>query len=161
MAAHSRQDVAVGPAPRAHSYNHLLPGPAAVLDHLEHCRATADAATHALILLALPHREGWPLPPSTLTLVCAAVTRSIRAEDWIGRAGLSDLAVIIRGDTTAAATMAQRLVGIIGDLRLPGFTPRAAVTALDPGLHALAVLDAAGACLRTARATDGPPVAIT
>lgn len=145
----------------AHSYTHLLPGPAAVLDQLDRCRATAEATTHALILLALPHREGWPLRASTLTMVSAAVTRSMRAEDWIGRAGISDLAVIIRGDTAAAATMAQRLVGIIGDLRLPGFTPRAAVTALDPGLDALAALDAATAGLRTARATEGPLVTIT
>jgi hypothetical protein len=145
----------------AHSYPHLLPGPAAVLDQLDHCRATGDVATHALILLALPHRDGWPLPASTLTIVSAAVSRSIRAEDWIGRAGISDLALIIRGDTAAAATMAQRLVGIIGDLRLHGFTPRAAITALEPGLDALAALDAASACLRTARATDGPPVTTT
>lgn len=151
----------MGPAPRAHGYDHLLPGPVAVLEQLERCRATADGATHTLILLALPHRDGWPLPASTLTLVSAAVTRSIRAEDWIGRAGLGDLAVIIRGDTTAAATMAERLVGIIGDVRLPGFTSRAAVTALDPGRDALAALDAAGACLRTGRATDGPPVVTT
>ncbi len=161
MAAHSRQDVAVGPAPRAHSYNHLLPGPAAVLDHLNHCLATAGPATHALILLALPHREGWPLPASTLTIVSAAVTRSIRGEDWIGRAGISELAVIIRGTTTAAATMAQRLVGITDDLRLPAFTARAAVTGLEPGRDALTALDSATASLRTARAAGGPPVVIS
>jgi hypothetical protein len=143
----------------ARGCNHLLPGPVAVLDQLGRSLATAGPATHALILIALPHREGWSLPASTLTIVTAAVTRSIRAEDWIGRAGISDLAVIIRGDSAAATTMAHRLVGIIRDLPLPGVTARAVVTELEPGLDALTALDTATAVLRTARDAGSPPVA--
>ena len=153
------QQTTGAPSRPVHNRANLLPGPAAVLDHVSRSLTAAGEATHTLILVALLRpQQASPLPASTMSTVTAAVTRSIRADDWVGRSGIGDLAVIIRGTISAGETMADRLVRIIDELSLSGVTACAAVIGLDPGLDARTAMAKATANLRTARAVCSPPV---
>jgi hypothetical protein len=137
--------VSVPAPPVVHGHDSgLLPGPAAVPVHLRQVAAGSSSGAATLILIGLLYRGvGWSLAPSTMATVIAAVTRSMRAGDWIGRSGISDLAVVVEGDDVGAAVMAERLVRVVNDLRTPGVAACGAVATLAPGGEALAALSTA------------------
>ncbi len=149
---HNQMRVSALPTPVIRGYDvGLLPGPAAVPARLRQVAAEPSAEAATLILVGLLYRSvGWSLAPSTMATVVAAVTRSLRAEDWIGRSGINDLAVVIEGRHAGAAVVAERLVRVVNDLRTLGVAACAAVATLEPGADAADAMSTAAARLRVA-----------
>ena len=130
----------------------LLPGPNSVSAHLaERLSATPDVSG-ALIVLGLFRRDGaWPLPVSSLAAATSVVARSLRGDDWLGRSGPRELAVLMRGRAADAEVAATRLACTVTELRIPGLGACAGVVALEEGTPAAETMRRATLSLHTAR----------
>ena len=128
------------------SFPVLLPGPAEVVAEID-----ARSGTPAdLLLVGLLRRDDtWPLSSATLTAVTAAVAACIRGEDWLGRAGAAEFAVLL--DAGAAEVAAERLITAVATAGGPALSASAGVAAVPAGTSATEVLRRATLSLSTAR----------
>jgi predicted Rossmann-fold nucleotide-binding protein len=58
------------------------------------------------------------------------VARSVRGDDWLGRSGPAQYALLLSGGLPGAMAAAARVVGAIGALGVPGLGVCAGVTLL-------------------------------
>lgn len=129
----------------------LLPSRDALLDRLGEQLAT-PAAPAALVILGLLRRDdGWPTAQSTLALVTTLLAGSVRGDDWLGKSGPGEFAVVLAGPVTAAQNVAARLVSAVPTLGVPELTAAAGIAPLTPGTGAPEVLRRALASLTAAR----------
>jgi hypothetical protein len=130
----------------------LLPGPNSVSAHLAERLAVVPAVPGALIVLGLLRRDDTgPTGAGSLAAATAVVARSLRGDDWLGRSGTDELAVLLRGTAEDAAAAAARIVGAITELAIPGVGACAGVAALEEGTTAAETLRRAAVSLQTAR----------
>ena len=130
----------------------LLPGPNSVSAHLAERLAAVPAVPGSLILLGLLRRDDTrPTPVSSLTAATAVVARSLRGDDWLGRSGPNEFAVLMSGTTQDAEVAATRLATTITGLGIPDLGACAGVAALEEGTTAAETLRRAALSLHTAR----------
>ena len=130
----------------------LLPSREGVLDRLAEQLPTVGSAPATLMVIGLLRRDdGWPTAQSTLTEVTTLLARSLRGEDWLGKAGPGEFVVVLSGPVTAAETAAARLVRAVPGLGIPGLTAAAGIAPLTGGLDAAEVLRQALLSLTAAR----------
>ena len=79
------------------------------------------------------------------------MARSLRGDDWLGRSGPNEFAVMLRGTAADAEVAATRLASTIGELGIPGLGACAGVTELEAGTTAAETLRRAVLSLQTAR----------
>ena len=131
----------------------LLPGPNAVSAHVaERLAATPDVPTALIVLGLLRRDDTWPTAVSTLAAATSVVARSLRGDDWLGRSGPDEFAVLVRGTAADAEVAATRLAATITELGIPGLGACAGIAALEPGTTAAETLRRAVLSLQTARA---------
>ncbi|MGY1681904.1 hypothetical protein [Geodermatophilus sp. SYSU D01176] len=131
----------------------LLPGPNSVSAHLaERLAATRDVPGALIVLGLLRRDDSWPTPVSSLAAATSVVARSLRDDDWLGRSGPVEFAVLLRGTAADAEVAATRLTATIGELGIPGLGACAGTTALEPGTTAAETMRRAVLSLQTARA---------
>ena len=137
----------------------LLPGPNSVSAHVaERLSATPDVPA-ALIVLGLVRRDdSGPIAPDTLAAATSVVARSLRGDDWLGRSGPAEFAVLLGGSADTAEAAATRLVTAISGLGLPGLGACAGVTALEKGTTAAETMRHAVVSLQTARSVGAGQV---
>ncbi|MBM7806985.1 GGDEF domain-containing protein [Geodermatophilus bullaregiensis] len=137
----------------------LLPGRVAVLTALAERLADPARRPGALLVVGLLRRDdGWPTPPSALDATTRLVASSLRGDDWIGRAGPAEFAVLVEGSPTDADTVAARLTAEVGDLGFPGLGAGAGIAVLEDGADAAEVLRRATLSLTTARSAGAGSV---
>jgi hypothetical protein len=136
----------------------LLPGPNSVLAHLTE-RLAADAPGALLVVGLLRRDDTWSTAVSSLAAATSVVARSLRGDDWLGRSGPNEFAVLLSGTAEAAQTAATRLAGTITGLGIPGLGACAGVAALEAGQTARETMRRAYLSLHTARST-GPGTVI-
>ena len=130
----------------------LLPGPNSVSAHVAERLSAVPDVPAALIVLGLLRRDDtWPTAAGTLAAATAVVARSLRGDDWLGRSGPSEFAVLLGGTAETAEVAATRLTTAITGLDIPGLDACAGVTALEEGTTAAETLRRAGLSLQTAR----------
>ncbi|MGY1822025.1 hypothetical protein [Geodermatophilus sp. SYSU D00079] len=138
----------------------LLPGPNSVLAHLTERLAVATDVPGALVVVGLLRRDDtWPTAVSSLAAATSVVARSLRGDDWLGRSGPNEFAVLLSGTAVAAQTAGTRLAGTITGLGIPGLGACAGVAALEAGQTARETMRRAYLSLHTARST-GPGTVI-
>jgi hypothetical protein len=129
----------------------LLPGPNSVSAHLAERLAVVPTVPGALIVLGLIRRDdSGPIVASSLAAATSVVARSLRGDDWLGRSGPHEFAVLLRGTAEDAEAAAARLVGAITELDIPGLGACAGVTALEECTTAAETLRRAAVSLQTA-----------
>lgn len=129
----------------------LVPSRQALLSRLSEQLAT-PASTATLMVIGLLRRDdGWPTAQTTLGQMTVLLAGSLRGEDWLGKAGPGEFAVVLAGPVTAAAQAAARLVAAVSTLGVPELTAAAGIAPLTPGLEAPEVLRRALASLTAAR----------
>ena len=79
------------------------------------------------------------------------MARSLRGDDWLGRSGPHEFAVLVSGSAADAEVAATRLATTITELGIPGLGACAGVAALEEGTTARETLRRAGLSLHTAR----------
>ena len=137
----------------------LLPSRADLIERLGERVTTADDAPVALVLLGLLRREdGWPTPPSTLSVVTSTLARDIRGSDWLARSGPTEFALLFDGPVHAAEVAATRLVAAVSAARLPGLSAAAGVAPLTPRATGSEIHRRATLCLAAARSIGGGQV---
>lgn len=124
----------------------LLPGPAEVLAEID---ARSGTPTDLLLVGLLRRDDSRPLSPSTLTSVTAALAWCIRGEDWLGRSGSAEFAVLL--EAGAAEVVAERLVPAVTTAAGGALSAAAGVATVQSGLAATEVLRRAMLSLNTAR----------
>jgi GGDEF domain-containing protein len=129
----------------------LLPSRAALLDHLAEKLEPPTAPATLLILGLLRGNDGWPTAQSTLAQVTALLAGSLRGDDWLGKSGPGEFAVVMAGPVTAAENAAARLLAAIPGLGVAGLTAAAGVAPLTAGVGAPEVLRRALVSLTAAR----------
>lgn len=130
----------------------LLPGPNSVSAHLAERLAVVPAVPGALIVLGLLRRDdAGPTGAGSLAAATAVVARSLRGDDWLGRSGPHEFAVLLRGTAEDAEAAAVRIAGAITELDIPGLGACAGVTALEEGTTAAETLRRAAVSPQTAR----------
>ncbi|MGR6967078.1 diguanylate cyclase domain-containing protein [Geodermatophilus sp. URMC 61] len=130
----------------------LLPGPNSVSAHLAERLAAVSTVPGALIVLGLLRPDDTrPAGPSSLAAATAVVARSLRGDDWLGRSGPEEFAVLLSGTAEDAEVAAIRLVTAITQPGIPGLDACAGVTALEEGTTAAETLHRAVESLHTAR----------
>ena len=134
----------------------LLPSRAALIERLaERAPSSADAPA-ALVLVGLLHRDaGWPVPGSHLSLVAAALSADVRADDWLARSGPTEFAVLLGSSAADAETATERLLQVVVGAGVPGLTACAGIAALSPDASATEVHRRATLCLTTALSVGG------
>lgn len=130
----------------------LLPGPNSVSAHVAERLSAVPAVPAALIVLGLAQGDGRPTTDA-LAATTSVVARSLRGDDWLGRSGPDEFAVLLGGTVADAEVAASRLTTAIAGLGIPGLGACAGVTDLQVGTTAVATLRRAAEALRTARAT--------
>jgi hypothetical protein len=130
----------------------LLPGPNSVSAHVaERLSATPDVPA-ALIVLGLVRRDdSGPIAAGALAAATSVVARSLRGDDWLGRSGPDEFAVLVGGAAEDAEVAATRLATTITGLGIPGVGACAGVTALEEGTTAAETMRRAVLSLQTAR----------
>jgi len=119
----------------------LLPSRGAVLDRIAERLTTADAATGSLVILGVLRRDdGWPTAQTTLVQLTTLLARTLRGDDWLGKSGPGEFAILLSGPVTAAETAAARLLGAVPDLSIQGLAAAAGVAPLNPDVDATEVL---------------------
>ncbi len=83
------------------------------------------------------------------------MARSLRGDDWLGRSGPNEFAVLLGGTVEGAEAAAARVVSTIGELGIPGLGACAGVTGFQAGATAAETMRRATVSLQTAR-TLGP-----
>jgi len=130
----------------------LLPGPNSVSAHLAERLAVVPAVPAALIVLGLLRRDDTRTTDAgSLAAATSVVARSLRGDDWLGRSGPDEFAVLLRGTAEDAEAAAARITGAITELDIPGLGACAGVTALEEGTTAAETLRRAAVSLQTAR----------
>ena len=129
----------------------LLPGPNSVSAHLAERLSAVPAVPGALIVLGLLRRDDtWPTATSSLAAT-SVVARSLRGDDWLGRSGPNEFAVLLGGTAQDAEVAATRLAATITELGIPGLGACAGVVALEEGTPAAETMRRATLSLHTAR----------
>ena len=137
----------------------LLPTRADLFLRLDELLRTADRSPVVLVLLGLLRKdEGWPTPASTLGEVTALVARSLRGDDWLGRSGPGEFAVVLNGTADSAETAAFRLAAGVAQTRVAGLAAAAGIATLEAGLSAGEVHRRANLCLTAARSVGAGAV---
>jgi hypothetical protein len=130
----------------------LLPGPNSVSAHLAERLAAVADVPGALIVLGLLRRDDtWPTAASSLAAATSVVARSLRGDDWLGRSGPNEFAVLLSGSATDAEVAAARLATAVTELGIPRLGACAGVAALEEGATANETLRRAALSLQTAR----------
>jgi GGDEF domain-containing protein len=130
----------------------LLPSRDAVLDRLAQQLSDGGPAPSTLMVIGLLRRDdGWPTAQSTLTRVTALLAGSLRGDDFLGKSGPGEFAVVLAGPVTAAETAAARLVAAVPALGIPGITAAAGIAPLTEGVQPAEVLRRALLSLTAAR----------
>ena len=124
----------------------LLPGPSEVLGAIT---ARTAGGGDLLVVGLLRRDDTWPLSSATLTAVTATVAGDIRGEDWLGRSGPAEFAVLV--DAGAAEVVAERLMAAVATAAAPVLSASAGVARLEPGVAAPELLRRATLSLSTAR----------
>ena len=129
----------------------LLPSREALLHRLS-AQLAAPTAPGTLMIIGLLRRDdGWPTAQSTLAQVTTLLAASLRGDDWLGKSGPGEFAVVLAGPVTAAENAAGRLVSAIPSLGVAGLTAAAGITPLTAGIGAPEVLRRALVSLTAAR----------
>ncbi|SDC38098.1 hypothetical protein SAMN05660690_1192 [Geodermatophilus telluris] len=137
----------------------LLPGPGDVLAELAARLPAARRRPAALLVLGLLRRDDtWPTPAPALDATTRLVAASLRGDDWIGRSGPAEFAVLVGGDPADADAVALRLAAGVGALGHPGLGAGVGIAVLEEGLPAREVLRRATLCLTTARSSGAGSV---
>ncbi len=92
-----------------------------------------------------------PIAVSSLAAATSVVARSLRGDDWLGRSGPNEFAVLLSGTAGDAEAAATRLATAITELGIPGLGACAGVTALEEGATATETMRRAVQSLQTAR----------
>ena len=130
----------------------LLPGPNSVSAHLAERLAAVPAVPGALIVLGLLRQDDtWPIAVSSLAAATSVVARSMRVDDWLGRSGPNEFAVLIGGTAQDAEVAGSRLATPVPELGIPGLGACAGVAALEEGTTAAETMRRAVLSLQTAR----------
>ncbi|MFW3172545.1 hypothetical protein [Geodermatophilus sp. CPCC 206100] len=140
----------------------LLPGPDSVLAHLAERLAVVEEIPDCLIVLGLhrPDVDG-PAAAGCLAAATSIVASSVRGDDWLGRSGPNEFALVLSGGIHGAVTAAARVVGAISRLGVPGLGVCAGVTLLVPGVPAREVLLRATTALANATAAGTGAVCVS
>jgi hypothetical protein len=148
--------------PPEHDVTSLLPGSNSVLAHLAERLAAVAEVPGCLVVLGLhrPDDDG-PAAHGHLAAATSIVARSVRGDDWLGRAGRNEFALLLSGGVHGAVTAAARVVGAISELAVPGLGVCAGVTVLEPGVPAREVLGRATAALASATAAGTGAVCVS
>ena len=129
----------------------LLPSREALLHRLS-AQLAAPAVPATLVVVGLLRRDdGWPTAQSTLAQVTTLLAASLRGDDWLGKSGPGEFAVVLGGPVTAAQTAAARLVSAVPTLGVDGLTAAAGIAPLTGGVQAPEVLRRALVSLTAAR----------
>ena len=152
-APHQVTQTAPGTGPSAvDDVTSLLPPREALLDRLAERLPAADAHPGTLFVLGLLRRDAvGPVPQDVVAQVTSLIARSVRRDDWLGRPGPAEFAVLLSGGETAAKTAAERLVRAIATLDVPGLSAVAGIAALSASLTADEVFRRAALSLASAR----------
>lgn len=129
----------------------LLPGPNSVSAHVAERLGAAPAVPAALIVLGLLRRDDTRPAAGTLAAATSVVARSLRGDDWLGRSGPDEFAVLVGGTAEDAEVAATRLATAITGLGIPGVGACAGVTTLEEGTTAAETMRRAVLSLQTAR----------
>jgi GGDEF domain-containing protein len=130
----------------------LLPSRRDVLRRLAEQLSAVGGATHTLMVIGLLRRDdGWPTAQSTLARVTTLLAGSLRGDDFLGKSGPGEWAVVLTGPVTAAETAATRLLAAVPTLGIPGLTAAAGIAPLSGDADADEVLRRALASLTAAR----------
>lgn len=129
----------------------LLPARADVLDRLEEELSSGEAPCTLMIIGLLRRDDGWPTAQSTLARVTTLLAGSLRGDDFLGKAGPGEFAVVLAVPATAAETAAARLVAAVPTLGIPGLTAAAGIAPLSGDADADEVLRRALKSLAAAR----------
>lgn len=134
----------------------LLPTRATLLERLATQAAVSDASPAALVLVGLLRRDtGWPLRDSQLDQVAAALSASVRGDDWLARSGPSEFAVLLGAAAHHAETATNRLLDVVAGVGVPCLTASAGIAGLSPDVSPSEVHRRATLCLTTARSIGG------
>ncbi|GAA5650183.1 hypothetical protein [Geodermatophilus obscurus] len=103
-------------------------------------------------MLGLLRRDDtWPTAASSLAAATSVVARSLCGDDWLGRSGPNDFAVLLSGTAGDAEVTATRLAATMTELGIPGLGACAGVAALEEGATATETMRRAALSLQTAR----------
>ncbi|WP_448642046.1 hypothetical protein [Geodermatophilus sp. URMC 63] len=130
----------------------LLPGRVTVLTELAGRLADPARRPGALLVVGLLRRDDtWPTAASALDATTRLVAASLRGDDWIGRSGPTEFAVLVEGSPSDADTVAARLTTQVASLGFPGLGAGAGIAVLEHGVAATETLRRATLSLTTAR----------
>ncbi|MGY1642839.1 hypothetical protein ACI782_17170 [Geodermatophilus sp. SYSU D00703] len=140
----------------------LLPGPNSVTAQLAERLAAAAEVPGALVLVGLLREDGTEAAtPGSLARTTVVMARSVRGDDWLGRSGTAQYALLLSGGLQGAMTAAARVVGGISALDVPGLGVCAGVTFLEAGTPPREVLRRAADALAAATAAGAGAVCST
>jgi GGDEF domain-containing protein len=149
--ARNTQTLAAVPEAAVADVTTLLPSRDAVLARLAG-QLSAGAAPSTLMVIGLLRRDdGWPTAQSTLARVTTLLAGSLRGDDFLGKSGPGEFAVVLAGPATAAENAAARLVAAVPTLGIPGLTAAAGIAPLTGDADAAEVLRRALLSLTAAR----------
>ena len=144
--------VAAAPGAAVADATALLPSRSAVLGHLAEQLSVAGGPPHALMVIGLLRRDdGWPTAQSTLARVTTLLAGALRGDDFLGKSGPGEWAVVLTGPVTTAETAAARLLAAVPTLGITGLTAAAGIASLREDVDADEVLRRALASLTAAR----------
>lgn len=124
--------VAASPGAAVADATSLLPSRSAVLDRLGELLSAAGGPPHTLMVIGLLRRhDGWPTAQSTLARVATLLAGSLRGDDFLGKSGPGEFAVVLTGPVTAAETAATRLLAAVPALGIPELTAAAGIAPLS------------------------------
>ncbi|MGY1631550.1 hypothetical protein ACI784_07575 [Geodermatophilus sp. SYSU D01186] len=146
-------------APPQDDVTSLLPGPDAVLAHLAQRLAAVDDVPGCLVVLRV--REPGDAAPASLAAATSIIARSVRGDDWLGRTGPHEFALVLSGGLGGAMAAAARVVGAVSELGSTGLGVCAGVSVLEPGVPAGEVLHRAYAGLAAATAAGTGAVCVS
>ncbi|MGY1635468.1 hypothetical protein ACI78V_02300 [Geodermatophilus sp. SYSU D00742] len=149
-------------APPQDDVTSLLPGPDSVLAHLTERLAAATEVPGALIVIGLLRGDDTgPAAATSRATATATVARSVRGDDWLGRSGPDEFALLLGGGLGGAMTAAARVVRAVSALATTGLGVCAGVTVLEAGVPAEDVLRRARAGLAAATAAGTGAVCVS
>ena len=130
----------------------LLPTRAVLIDRLAARTPSSGDSPAALVLVGLLRRDtGWPMPGSSLDRIAAALSASVRGDDWLARSGPAEFAVLLGSADHHAETAANRLLAVVAEAGVPGVTACAGIAGLSPDAAPTEVHRRATLCLTAAR----------